>query len=118
MCLHTEAEYGKLGSVDRRKKLQKHSYLKLTYGSTLKTYNDMHDAQEGLCAICKEPETGVHNRGGDTVPLQLAVDHDHVTGLIRSLLCAKCNKGLGIFQDNIYLITAAVAYLEAHSKGG
>ena len=56
-------------------------------------------AQSGVCAICKT-EPAVH------------VDHDHVSGLIRGVLCFNCNGGLGQFKDDPTNLTRALAYLE------
>jgi hypothetical protein len=58
--------------------------------------------QRGVCAICKSPP-------GDT--RRLAVDHCHATGLIRGLLCQKCNHGLGQFRDNPFLLKRALQYM-------
>jgi len=74
----------------------------------------MHEAQGGLCAICKQPETGKHNRGSKEAALELAVDHCHITGDVRQLLCHKCNKALGLFQDDPNILKAATEYLERH----
>ena len=112
-----ENVYGPLGSKDRRRNLQKASVLETSYGLTLEAYRRMHDAQNGLCAICGQPETGVHNRGKKTVALSLSVDHDHETGAVRALLCHKCNKALGLLNDDLDLLVAAEQYLRAH-KGG
>lgn len=40
--------------------------------------------QNGKCAICGKDEKEFKNR--------LAVDHNHKTGLVRGLLCYRCNK--------------------------
>lgn len=114
--INSEEEYGPLGSKERRKNLQKNSSLKLNYGITLATYRLMKEAQGSVCAICKEPETGVHNRGNYTVSLDLAVDHDHETGAVRQLLCHKCNKALGLLNDNAELLDAAAEYLRLHKQ--
>ena len=60
----------------------------------------MIDEQGGFCAICLvgKPEH---------------VDHDHVTGKIRGVLCFNCNGGLGQFKDRVDVIRNAVTYLEA-----
>jgi hypothetical protein len=51
-------------------------------------YAAMLAAQNGVCAACGKPETGRNQYG----PVSLAVDHDHVTGKVRALLCMRCNR--------------------------
>lgn len=58
--------------------------------------------QNGLCAICCEPETGGR---------RLAVDHCHKTGHVRGLLCRACNLGLGAFRDSTERLAVAMQYL-------
>lgn len=70
------------------------------YGITLEQYNEMLDAQGGACAIC-----------GETKERSLHVDHDHVSGTVRGLLCDFCNIGLGHFQDDPDRLVAAAAYI-------
>lgn len=89
----------------------KHHNLKRHYGITLEQYNMMGEAQGWVCAICKNPESTKDKDGG---PRQMPVDHDHNTGKVRALLCTQCNRGLGMFTDNIDKLKAAAAYLEAH----
>ncbi len=67
-------------------------------GLTLELYASMIEAQEGKCAICQQ---GSNKR--------LAVDHDHVTGRVRGLLCWKCNGALGILGEDH--LRAALDYL-------
>lgn len=69
----------------------------------------MYDEQDGKCAICHTPGL-LYGQGNqkDTLPL----DHNHVTGEIRGLLCIKCNRGLGLFMDNPELLREAARYLE------
>ncbi len=68
--------------------------------------------QGGRCAICKVPllRTG-------TASSSVHADHDHRTGRPRSLLCSKCNRGLGCFRDSFELLREAVGYLQAHQGG-
>ena len=62
------------------------------------------DAQCGRCAGCRDIlETG--HQG-------FCVDHDHVTGRVRGLLCTPCNKGMGILRDDPQLLRRLADYLE------
>lgn len=115
---YPEKEFGQVGSKERRKNLQRHTTLVQYYGITLKAYRNMLEAQNYLCSICHQPETGTHNRGKETIALSLSVDHDHDTGAVRSLLCHKCNKALGLFNDDIEMLRSALEYLEQHKAGG
>lgn len=82
--------------------------LRKAYNLTAAQYNSMHDAQLGLCAICKLPET--RKQKGRVVGL--SVDHDHTTGKVRQLLCGHCNIGLGNLKDSVRLLEAAIEYLK------
>lgn len=72
-------------------------------GLNLEQYEHMLIAQDGKCAIC------------NIVPVKrngiLVVDHNHVNGEIRKLLCVDCNLGLGHFMDSISNIKNAFEYL-------
>jgi hypothetical protein len=79
------------------------------YGITAEQYADLNRKQDGLCAICKKPETR-QNKNGTIRPL--AIDHDHKTGHIRGLLCSRCNLGIGYLQDSTVLLQQAIVYLQ------
>lgn len=77
-------------------------YVKRLYGINIEEYNEMVMLQCGTCAICSEiPENH-----------RLAVDHNHDTGIVRGLLCRKCNAGIGLLQDNPQLIERALEYVK------
>jgi len=80
------------------------------YGLTTQDYDRMLAAQQGSCAICREPPTG--KRANQV----LHVDHDHITGKVRALLCVSCNHGLGKMKDSPALLPRAAAYLEEHGQ--
>lgn len=79
------------------------------YGLTVVAYEEMLAAQNGLCALCGKVETHRDKRGEIT---RLAVDHDHVTGSVRALLCHACNTGVGSFYDDPAVLRAAAEYIE------
>jgi len=77
-------------------------------GVSIEEYDEMLEKQGGTCAICGGEETA-ELQGK---PKRLAVDHDHVTGVVRGLLCARCNRALGGFRDDPGLLRAAIDYLQ------
>jgi len=88
---------------------EKHDgYLYRNYGITLAQYDEMLNAQGGVCAICKDE----CNR---KTTKRLCVDHDHFSGVVRGLLCFQCNVGIGKFKDKPATLLSAISYLERHS---
>jgi hypothetical protein len=86
------------------------SKLKSKYGITLEGYEALLKKQNGMCAICKKPEKAASYRKPGA-RLSLSVDHCHTTGKVRGLLCANCNRGLGLFQHDRAILKSASAYL-------
>ena len=74
------------------------------YGLTLAEYRALQARQGNACAICRKPAR------------VLCIDHCHVTGRVRGLLCPKCNSALGFCDDDPRLLRAALAYLLASVK--
>jgi hypothetical protein len=60
--------------------------------------------QDFACAICR--------RRQDELEQGLAVDHDHVTGQVRGLLCMNCNTALGQLGDDVVRIIRASEYVK------
>ncbi len=83
------------------------STLKRMYGMTGDDYAVLLKSQHGVCAICKQTERKIVN--GE--PQNLSVDHDHVTGKVRGLLCSRCNLFLGRIEDSIQILCSAIDYL-------
>lgn len=88
--------------------------LKKHYGITLEQYNAMLEAQGGVCAICRGVSDAVDHRTGKI--RNLSVDHCHLKGHVRKLLCQYCNQGLGAFKDSPSLLRAAADYLEQREE--
>lgn len=76
--------------------------LKRSYGLTLSEKAAMLEKQGGKCAICK---TNKFNGRGPVV------DHDHVTGRVRGILCVNCNMTLGRIKESISILKNAIDYL-------
>jgi hypothetical protein len=75
--------------------------LMIRYGITSDDYAKMFVKQNGVCAICgKKPD------------LKLHVDHCHKTKKVRGLLCGNCNRGLGLFKDEVESLEKAIQYLK------
>lgn len=107
----TKAEYARKWRSNNPR-LVKNAYLMKNYGITIEVYEAMFEAQNGLCAICKQMETAVRNDGS---PQVLSVDHCHTTNEVRALLCKHCNIALGEFKDNITYLKSAIQYLIKHT---
>ncbi|MGI0010467.1 MAG: endonuclease VII domain-containing protein, partial [Nitrosopumilaceae archaeon] len=77
------------------------------YGICENEYKILLELQENKCGICQtENPKGRHKI--------FHVDHNHNTEMIRGLLCDKCNRGLGFFDDNIKNLNRAVKYLKMY----
>lgn len=84
-----------------RRATARRAHVGRTYGLTPEDHDSLAEFQNGLCAICDQPR-----------PYNLAVDHDHATGLVRGLLCKRCNKLLRDVRDNRELLISAATYLK------
>jgi hypothetical protein len=69
------------------------------YGLSREALRELIESQGGVCAVCRE-RPAEH------------VDHDHVFGQVRGVLCFSCNAALGQFRDRVDLLQAAIDYLE------
>ena len=81
--------------------------LRKKYGITYNEYMDMLEKQGGVCLVC-----GLKSRERKV----LCVDHCHASGVIRGLLCDRCNRVLGSVNDNMGLLLRMVQYLLKHRK--
>jgi hypothetical protein len=81
-------------------------HLANKYNLTVEEYEDLLELQNYVCAIC-----GKENVYADQ-DRRLAVDHDHMTGQVRGLLCQTDNRMLGLAGDSVDILKNALAYLE------
>ena len=84
--------------------MYRNQWLRQKYGITVDDYNAMYEKQLGMCQIC-----GVHS---SELSKPLHVDHCHETGLVRALLCTRCNAGIGQFLENTETMLSAIEYLK------
>jgi hypothetical protein len=94
-------ESGRKSVSDRK------SHLKRKFGLTQAEYDELLELQDGGCAICGELP-------GERVSLR--VDHDHLTGEVRGILCVRCHNALGLFREDPALLTEAAHYLVFHRR--
>ena len=72
------------------------------YGLDRFQFDAMYFEQDGACAICLEEEA-------------TDVDHNHVTGAVRALLCHNCNVAIGHLKEDVLRMARAVVYVEEHN---
>ena len=86
---------------------KKNKDLRLMYGITLVQYMEMLEEQGSMCAICGKKQSELTR--------WLSVDHNHMTGKIRALLCPHCNSLLGHARESQEILTKAIGYLNEHN---
>lgn len=93
-----------------RKNKHKHYCYDIKYKHKIESseYEKKVEQQENKCALCLESNDGKKRK--------LHLDHCHVTGKIRGLLCMRCNMGLGFFKDSVELCKRVLTYLEYYAK--
>ena len=82
--------------------------LKRVYGLSGEQYEEMVRRQKGLCKICGQAPD---KRG-------LCVDHDHITGDVRGLLCIRCNLLLGFVESDGKPIAEMIDDINKYLDGG
>lgn len=112
-CKECKNKWAKSRRPERRRKppIQPtaRDYRRLKFlGVTANQFRDLYDLQNGLCGVCNE-KMGY-------LAKETCIDHDHKTGLVRGILCQRCNLGLGHMRDNVGLLCSAIMYLEKHRK--
>ena len=105
-CKECSSAYvGEWQRTEKGKLSRQQAKLKLDFGLSFEEYQHLLASQNGGCAICGEQLNGK----------ALDVDHDHVTGKVRGLLCNKHNQALGLFNDDPTLLEMARQYLLRHA---
>ena len=78
------------------------------HGISVEEFWSMYEEQDGTCPICdREIEAE-----------ESAIDHNHVSGAVRGVLCKKCNRGLGLLGDSPENMRRAFDYLNNNGHYG
>lgn len=93
----------------RFRELCRGGHLQRKYGITTAQWETLFDAQGRRCANLECRADAPGSKSG------WHVDHCHITGEIRGILCHHCNTGLGSFRDDPALLRGAADYLEKHA---
>lgn len=109
VCRTCQSAYHKIHYAGKGKLQAREGHLRRSYQLSSEQYDELVKKQNGKCAICKNLPSGRGKSGG-----KLNVDHDHLTGELRKLLCWHCNRLLGSAFDNPEILRNAVQYLEQH----
>ena len=86
----------------RRPEINRSNRLRNFYGISPETPQNMKAEQDNKCLICLRPF------GLDVEP---HIEHDHLSGWVRGIVCEECNFGLGKFGDDVEVMQRAVEYL-------
>lgn len=108
-CKYCNKECTKIASKKYRSNPdnEKNNKLKNRYGITLAERNQIIKEQYECCAICNSLLATARN---------VHLDHNHISGLVRGVLCQPCNIGLGGFKDSIEALENAIEYLKKHDN--
>ncbi len=71
------------------------AHLRREYGISLEEYNKIFLAQEGKCKLCSKHQ--------NECAVSLHVDHDHITGRVRGLLCVVCNSKIAVIENREFM---------------
>lgn len=88
------------GSLRKPSKVALGRYF-IKYGISEQDYGRMFIEQDGRCLICGQKDTSK----------KLCVDHNHLTGDVRGLLCSRCNSMIGFAKENPTTLMNGAIYL-------
>jgi hypothetical protein len=107
VCIECQKlRWSKYGGQKRTKDIKYKADVHRIYGVSGKQLEILREKQNNCCAGCGH----VDDPTSRTKKLQL--DHDHISGKPRGLLCGNCNKTLGLIGDNPKVLRNLADYLE------
>ena len=102
-------------STDYRSQLRDNAVKRkcAQYGLTTEQAVEMWEQQERGCKLCLKPLPSPGECKTETKGTH--IDHCHVSGKVRGILCSRCNHAIGLFEDDAARLLRAAAYLTDHS---
>ena len=104
-CVNAASTAWYRANTERARRNHREWTLRSLYGIGEAEFQVLLEAQDGKCALCSLAFSQVATRN-------LCVDHDHVTGEVRGLLCRVCNRSIAQLGDNADGLRRALAYVE------
>jgi hypothetical protein len=101
-CKECDHQVSHTFAVSMRGRSIRHAHNIQKYKLTPEEYSDLLNSQGGVCKVCGTKPKVEH----------LCVDHDHITGAVRGLLCNGCNAALGCAKDDPMILRGLADYLE------
>lgn len=89
-----------------RTKEHNRKYNLLKYKLTPENYDELYDKQQGKCLVCGKHQSLFKRR--------LVVDHNHMTGKVRGLLCNTCNCALGYVKESVEVLEGLIKYVKTY----
>lgn len=107
-CNNEKAKVWRDNNKEKSALINKNSNLKRKYNITLKEYDLLLINSNHSCEICGKHESEQKK--------SLHVDHSHITGRVRGILCSNCNTALGKFREDKDILLKAINYLKKHNE--
>ncbi|KKN03487.1 hypothetical protein LCGC14_1107290, partial [marine sediment metagenome] len=98
---HKEHKQERAAYKAKHRDRYRNQILKRRYGINIERHKQIYVEQQGCCAICRKPIE--YNK--------VHTDHNHITGIVRGILCPNCNHLLGQAKDSIDILETAIKYL-------
>lgn len=116
-CVACDAHIQKAGRVFCKKCTGSSSRDRFEkYKLTVKQFDKMLESCQNKCEICRtEFQTIITKRGHKKFDAQ--IDHDHNSGIVRGLLCTRCNTSIQMLERDEGWIESAIQYLAKHNTG-
>jgi CRISPR/Cas system-associated protein Cas10 (large subunit of type III CRISPR-Cas system) len=95
--------YQRPGVKEKNRELR----IRRSYGLTLEAYQNLLESQGTKCAACGTSDWGAYG------PM---IDHDHVTGEVRGIVCTRCNVAIGHLKDSPQRARALAEYMEKYQN--